>query len=487
MSVDVKNKPIVRSRAAITEKKLDKKVQAIAIKTTDKKKEAVKNVSAERNVPKIIKEAPSVHKENLLYKRIISSLKNSKKEPTIEKKEKRPIVKLPTKKIAINKPTEKKQVKLPVEKPKKNKVELKKSQTFNMLSSLKFGKNAHRAVISVRDSASIITPNLNEKLRKSILSDYRISSQNKTTSDAPAKTEPVANEVKPAVKETKPVAKPADIMPKGGESLINYICEPDGRTYTSDTSGIIVTMTSWPKRIKNVEKTLTTILNNTTLPEKIIVNLSTTEFPGKESSLPNGLVLLAQKNPIIEFHWLKHNTTVWKKIIPTIIRFKNANVICIDDDRLYPKNFIATFKEAASKYPSGPITGANISFHKKFKQHCGHATLDKYAFYRDGLDFITREVMDLKSSDSVLTIIANRTGHPTQYLGTNYLSLIPQNNNPVDGYSSNGKVSVSTAIKSADTLFDRYLSSQKKEEEKIDVKIYTESYGDFEITYAEIL
>lgn len=487
MSVEAKNKPIVRSRAAITEKKLDKKVQAIAIKTTDKKKEAVKNVSAARNVPRITKEAPSVHKENLRYKRIISSLKNSKKEPTVEKKDKRPIVKLPTKNVAINKPTVKKQVKLPVEKPKKNKMELKKSQTYNMLASLKFGKNAHRAVISDRDSASIITPKLNEKLRKSILSDYRISSQNKSTSDAPAKTEPVANEVKPVVKEIKPVTKQADVMPKGDKSLIDYICEPDGKTYTSDTSGIIVTMTSWPKRIKNVEKTLTTILNNTTLPEKIIVNLSTAEFPGKESNLPNGLVLLAQKNPIIEFHWLKHNTTVWKKIIPTIIRFKNANVICIDDDRLYPKNFIATFNEAASKYPSGPITGANISFHKKFKQHCGHATLDKYTFYRDGLDFITKEVMDLKSSDSVLTIIANRTGHPTQYLGTNYLSLIPQNNNPVDGYSSNGKVSVSAAIKSADTLFDRYLSSQKKEGEKIDVKIYTESYGDFEITYAEIL
>jgi hypothetical protein len=350
-----------------------------------------------------------------------------------------------------------------------------------MLTSLKFGKNAHRAVINDRDSASIVSPKLDEKFKRSILSDHRVP-LNKPVQQEPVKIENNLTVAKPA----KSVVTP---LPKNGKSLINFICEPDGNTYTSDTSGIIVTMTSWTKRIKNVEKTLKTILENTILPEKIIVNLSTEEFPGKESNLPSGLILLAQKNPIIEFHWLKHNTTVWKKIIPTIVRFKNANVICIDDDRLYPKTFIATFKTAASKYPSGPITGANVSFYKKFKQHCGHATLDKYTFYKDGLNFITKEVMDLKSSDSVLTVIANRTGHQTQYLGTNYLSLIPQNNNPVDGYSSNGKVSVSSSIKEADALFDQYLSSMTnkvKEEEKIDVKVYTENYDEFEITYAEI-
>lgn len=320
--------------------------------------------------------------------------------------------------------------------------EITNKQSLKMLNNSKFGQNAHRAIIKDRDTAAVVTPKVSDKIMESILSDYRIPVRNVNTSvkkkEAPAKRVPIS------------------VVPNNGKSLIDFICEADGDSYISDTNGIIVTMTSWVKRINNVEKTLKTILGNTEMPEKIIINLTTEEFPNKENSLPSGLVNLANMNSIIEFHWLKHNTTVWKKIIPTLIRFKNANIICIDDDRLYPKDFIATFKNALSKYPSGPITGANISFYKKYKQHCGHATLDKYAFYKDGLDFITKEVMDLKSSDSVLTVIANRTGHPTQYLGVNYLSKIPQNNNPVAGYSSNEKISVSSAIKKADSIYDSY-------------------------------
>lgn len=309
---------------------------------------------------------------------------------------------------------------------------------------MKFAQNAHRAVIVNRDSAKTIEPRVDEVLMKSILSDSPyVNFSNKINTKR--------------VMEEKEVEKAIEDAPlKNEKSAINFICEVDGESYTSDTTGIIVTMTSWTKRIKNVERTIATILDNSVLPEKIIVNLSTSEFPNKEASLPTELVLLAKKNPIIEFHWLKHNTTVWKKIIPTIVRFKKANVICIDDDRLYPKDFIATFKAAADKNPSGPVTGANISFLKGYKQHCGHATLDKYVFYRDGLQFITSEVMGLKSSDSVLTIIANKTGHPTQYLGVNYLSQIRQKNNPVAGYSSSNSISVSHAIKMADAMFDNF-------------------------------
>jgi hypothetical protein len=487
MSLTALNKPVTRSRKLISEKKTSKKAEMPKKNTTAVKKK--ENPKATQNPKPVVNKPTEKASKAFGNKRLLKGIKLSKPVIKEEIKQKSPVVILPKKVVNTEQPKKDaikigsstiiEKTKVPNDEQQKTKDEkIKKKSEPIILNKMKFGQNAHRAIIQDRDTAVIIAPRLNEKIRKATLAEHGIDSSSKGT-NVKAISPTVNNAIKLPAKET--------IAVWTNKSMIDFICEPDGDTYTGDTSGIIITMTSWPKRIKNVEKTLKTILENSVLPEKIIVNLSTEEFPGKESNLPSGLILLAQKNPMIEFHWLKHNTTVWKKIIPTIIRFKNANVICIDDDRLYPKNFIATFKEAASKYPSGPITGANISFHKKFKQHCGHATLDKYAFYKDGLDFITREVMDLKSSDSVLTIIANRTGHPTQYLGTNYLSLIPQNNNPVDGYSSNGKVSVSASIKSADTLFDRYLSSQKKEEGKIDVKIYTESYGDFEITYAEIL
>lgn len=323
-----------------------------------------------------------------------------------------------------------------------------------------FAQNAHRAIIRSRDEAQVLSPKISSGARRALLSGHDLSLTDSKRSSK--KIEAVKQ-----LPETKNVIDTE--LAKSGyykDSVIQYICEPDGDNSTSETTGIIVTMTSWTKRINNVEKTLLTILNNTVKPEKIILNLATEEFENKEKDLPSGLLTLVRKNPIIEIHWLKHNTSVWKKIIPTLIRFKNANVICIDDDRLYPSDFIATFKAAADKYPTGPVSGANIAFYKGMKQHCGHATLDKYIFYKDGLDFITREVMDMKSSDSILTVIANKTNHKITYLGKNYLTLIPQKNNPVAGYSVGNGIRVSSVLRKADSMFDSYIKNKDAKTEE---------------------
>ena len=52
-------------------------------------------------------------------------------------------------------------------------------------------------------------------------------------------------------------------------------------------------------------------------PTKIILNLAEEEFPNKENDLPKDLVVEAKNNPLFEIYWIKENTTVWKKILPT--------------------------------------------------------------------------------------------------------------------------------------------------------------------------
>jgi hypothetical protein len=106
---------------------------------------------------------------------------------------------------------------------------------------------------------------------------------------------------------------------------------------------IIVSMTSWPKRIHNVGKVVYSLLKNTVKPDKIICNLSIEEFPNKEKDLPEDLVLLTECT-CFEIFWVEHNTNVFKKFIPTLKRFYNNDyfLFTVDDDELYDSTYIET-------------------------------------------------------------------------------------------------------------------------------------------------
>jgi hypothetical protein len=103
---------------------------------------------------------------------------------------------------------------------------------------------------------------------------------------------------------------------------------------------IIVSLTSWKKRITNTPKVIFSLMNQTVKPDKIILNLSYDEFANKENDLPEELLLL--QNEIFEINWVKENTNVFKKIIPTIQKFYGKDYILFscDDDWIYGKQYI---------------------------------------------------------------------------------------------------------------------------------------------------
>ena len=49
---------------------------------------------------------------------------------------------------------------------------------------------------------------------------------------------------------------------------------------------VVVTMTSWTKRIGNCASIVKSLLGNTLKPDVVYLNLSTEEFPEKEANLP---------------------------------------------------------------------------------------------------------------------------------------------------------------------------------------------------------
>jgi len=116
---------------------------------------------------------------------------------------------------------------------------------------------------------------------------------------------------------------------------------------------IIVSMTSWKKRITNVKYVVSSILQGTYKPDKIILNLSTDEFQDKH--IPIDLKLL-EKYTIFEINWVKENTKAFKKIIPTMELYPDSIIISIDDDIIYPRLFIETILDSYKKQNTDIIT-----------------------------------------------------------------------------------------------------------------------------------
>ena len=88
-------------------------------------------------------------------------------------------------------------------------------------------------------------------------------------------------------------------------------------------SKIIVCMTSWVKRIKNVKPVVENIMQGTLQPDRLYLSLSVEEFPKKELDLPKDLVKYFNTNEKLILNWVDgENTKCMKKVfrfIATVI------------------------------------------------------------------------------------------------------------------------------------------------------------------------
>ena len=149
--------------------------------------------------------------------------------------------------------------------------------------------------------------------------------------------------------------------------------------YIGKDNRLIITLSSWPKRISNVVPVLKSILNNTILPTDILVNLAKPDWniPITDNAVTldyleefysedfKELVQLVKENPIIQFVWYDDsNLRSWKKHLYAINNYsENDVIICIDDDIIYSEVFIETMLRSYNYYGREfPITSITSSF-----------------------------------------------------------------------------------------------------------------------------
>lgn len=112
---------------------------------------------------------------------------------------------------------------------------------------------------------------------------------------------------------------------------------------------IIISLTSFPERIKYVQYTIYSILLQTYRPQKIILWLSEEQFSNKQ--IPKTLLILQKKSHgLFQIAWCK-DIKSYKKLIPTLKIHPDKAIVTIDDDMYYHKQCIEFLWKSYQKFP----------------------------------------------------------------------------------------------------------------------------------------
>ncbi len=112
---------------------------------------------------------------------------------------------------------------------------------------------------------------------------------------------------------------------------------------------MIVSFTSFPARIHVVYKTLSSIYEQTMLPDKVILWLAKPQFPNLGADLPESL--LAYKKLGLEIRWVDEDIRPHKKYYYVMQEFPDALIVTIDDDLTYDPYMLETLFVSYLHFP----------------------------------------------------------------------------------------------------------------------------------------
>jgi hypothetical protein len=112
---------------------------------------------------------------------------------------------------------------------------------------------------------------------------------------------------------------------------------------------IIVSLTTKPDRVHKVWMVIESILRQYEKPDAIILYLALDEFQN-ENALPKRLLKLKKRGLQIVF--VADNLRPHNKYFYAMSSFPKANIITIDDDKIYPPHLVSTLSQYAALYPN---------------------------------------------------------------------------------------------------------------------------------------
>jgi hypothetical protein len=106
---------------------------------------------------------------------------------------------------------------------------------------------------------------------------------------------------------------------------------------------IVVSLTSWNKRIGQAKHTIDSMLHQTRKPDAIYLNLDLDNFPNSFNSIPDWINEYNAKYSNFHVNFRLHDLKVWQKIMPTIKEYDTSSdyiLVTLDDDVTYPSKYL---------------------------------------------------------------------------------------------------------------------------------------------------
>lgn len=154
-----------------------------------------------------------------------------------------------------------------------------------------------------------------------------------------------------AVKKQKKANKPYwKLSYKINKVLVNHLFplsqKMKKKSGVDEQSQIIISLTTYPARVKSVWKTIASLLQQTMKPYKVVLWLAEEQFP--DHNLPSNLLKLQKRGLEIRYG---EDLKPHKKYFYTMQEYTDYYVITADDDILYPENHIEQLWNGHMKYP----------------------------------------------------------------------------------------------------------------------------------------
>lgn len=126
-----------------------------------------------------------------------------------------------------------------------------------------------------------------------------------------------------------------DVYPSNKKNVIN--------------ENVIVSLTSFPKRINDVWMVIDSMCRQTMRPSSICITLSVKEFPDREKNLPARLLQYQKYG--LKFIWIKNNLKPHNKYWAVMRLYPDKYIITIDDDIYYRNDLVLHLWNLSQQFP----------------------------------------------------------------------------------------------------------------------------------------
>lgn len=183
---------------------------------------------------------------------------------------------------------------------------------------------------------------------------------------------------------------------------------------------LIVSFTSYPKRIDTIHRVVENIWNQTIKPDKVLLYLAKEQFPNGESDLPNTLIAQAKKG-LVSIKWCQ-DLRSHKKYYYAMQEYPESLIVTVDDDLVYPEDML---QNLLYSYLSHPDCVSAMRVHLTIMDSANREIMPYSSWIKEYRAQVLKPSSQLFATSGAGTLFPPKILHPFAFDQEKIMSLCP--------------------------------------------------------------